>query len=364
MKIQRLFLRNVRSIKSLDLDFRDPMTGKPMSRIVLAGANGSGKTTILESIFGLLTGAERYGQRETNRYSELRDVEINLSVFAQMQIFFEIQIHGGVWNTLSVSYGEKTQILSDGFSEIALVGGPPPPLGNFPLSFEQPRLPGSLFVQLANSIEIAKKTEPSTEGSLLYFPSNRYLPNISQGQLSVEPQIYHWAYRYSSSKEWKGSIENYLFSLNYLDLEDRDRNIHADRFGRAVTLVNSVLDKKRIARIERGRVIVETDQGETHGLGELSSGERHLVLLLIEIIRRVVKGSVILIDEPEISLHPAWQRGLVVALDKIIEQYDAQVIMATHSSEIASMVMPHEVLFLSDLDLPLGEWKPEQEALA
>ena len=29
MKVQQLFLRDVRSIKSLDLDFRDPVTGKP-----------------------------------------------------------------------------------------------------------------------------------------------------------------------------------------------------------------------------------------------------------------------------------------------------------------------------------------------
>jgi len=47
MKVERLFLQNVRSIKSLDLDFGDPVTSKPMSRIVLAGANGSGKTTML-----------------------------------------------------------------------------------------------------------------------------------------------------------------------------------------------------------------------------------------------------------------------------------------------------------------------------
>ncbi len=60
MKIQQLFLRNVRSIKGLDLDFRDPVTSKPMSRVVLAGANGSGKTTILECLFGLLSTAGTY----------------------------------------------------------------------------------------------------------------------------------------------------------------------------------------------------------------------------------------------------------------------------------------------------------------
>jgi hypothetical protein len=38
--------------------------------------------------------------------------------------------------------------------------------------------------------------------------------------------------------------------------------------------------------------------------------------------------------------------------------------MATHSIEIATSVMPEEVINLSDLDnLPRGEWKPEKEAL-
>ena len=76
-------------------------------------------------------------------------------------------------------------------------------------------------------------------------------------------------------------------------------------------------------------------------------------------------GSVLLIDEPEISLHPTWQRGLVAALNNIISQYDAQVILATHSLEIATSVMPHEVINLSDLDdRPRGEWKPEAELAA
>ncbi|HKZ76783.1 MAG TPA: AAA family ATPase [Pyrinomonadaceae bacterium] len=171
--------------------------------------------------------------------------------------------------------------------------------------------------------------------------------------------------RYRANDEWKGSTESYLFSLNYLDLEDRDRQTPANRFDHAVELVNSILVGKRIARIEKGRVVVEKASGQSHGLGDLSAGEKQLALLLIEIIRRIVPGSVILIDEPEISRHSAWQRALVAALDKITQQYDAQVIMATHSLEIATSVMPHEVISLSDLDdLPRGEWKPEDELVA
>lgn len=363
MKVQQLFLRNVRSIKSLDLDFRDPVTGKPMSRIVLAGANGSGKTTTLECLFGLLAAAEKYGKGELNHYSTLGDIGFDLSTKAGIRMEFEIETGDGS-TVLSVSYGASQSIGETAASEQAFVGGAVRPGRmireiRIPIAEKSP-----LFTALAQTIQSASDKETAPLGSVLYFPDDRYLPSMEPGELRFEPRIYQWAYRYKPSESWEGSTASYLFSLNYLDLEDRDRKMPANRFGQTIELVNSILEGKKIARIEKGRLVVETDKGETHGLNDLSSGEKQIVLLLIEISRRIVPGSVILIDEPEISLHLAWQRGLVVALDKIIEQYDAQVIMVTHSPEIAGMVLPHEVKFLSDLNAPLGEWKPENEVLA
>ncbi len=362
MKVQHLFLRNVRSIKSLDLDFRDPVTDKSMSRIVLAGANGSGKTTILECIFGLLSAAEQYGTGEIDQYSKLQGVEIDLSADVQLQLIFEVRSISDGPVMLSVVYGANGPVADElSVSEKAIVGGKSRSRRvrqiKTPLSEKSP-----LFARLAGSIQNASQREGETVGSILYFPHNRHLPSVPQGELGFEPRLYKWAYRYQAGDQWKGSTESYLFSLNYLDLEDRDRKMPANRFSQAVELVNSILDGKRIARIQKGRVIIETTDGQTHGLGDLSAGEKQLVLLLIEITRRIVPGGVILIDEPEISLHAAWQRALVAALDKIIEQYDAQVILATHSLEIATSVMPHEVISLSHLDdLPRGEWKPEDE---
>ena len=358
MKVQQLFLRNVRSIKSLDLDFRDPVTGKPMSRIVLAGANGSGKTTILECLFELLSAAGRYGEARVKFPSYFLD--------AYLKLIFEVDFPGNMSAILSVSYGADEQTRSD------IPGGQRRQLKDRAsryeyletLSKDAPEAPTSRFNQLTEMIGRAANREGEGVGSILYFPHSRSLPAIPQGELGFEPKLYQWTYKYEAWGEWKGSIESYLFSLNYLDLEDRDRRMTANRFGQTVELVNSILVDKRIARIEKGRVVVETTSGQTHGLNDLSSGEKQLVLMLIEIARRVVPGSVILIDEPEISLHPTWQRGLFAALDKIIEQYDAQVILATHSLEIATSVMPEEVISLSDLDnLPRGEWKPEKEAL-
>ena len=365
MKVQQLFLRNVRSIKNLDLDFRDPVTRKPLSRIVLAGANGSGKTTILESLYGLLAAAEKYGKGAIDYYSQLRDVAIPLTAEIQLRVLFEVKLPNSLPIVLSVSYGDKEISVTEiSISEAASVGGHRPSLGDKQVQWLENLKNASLFKQLASSVRSASERQGETIGSILYFPHNRHLPSVPQGELGFEPKAYQWAYKYQASDEWKGSTESYLFSLNYLDLEDRDRKFPANRFSQTVAVVNAVLVGKQIARIEKGRVVIETDGGQTHSLDDLSSGEKQLVLLLIEITRRVVPGSVILIDEPEISLHPTWQRGLMAALDKIIEQYEAQVILATHSLEVATSVMPEEVISLSDLGLPRGKWEPEREALA
>ncbi|MEK7312766.1 MAG: AAA family ATPase, partial [Chloroflexota bacterium] len=114
MKIQRLFLRNVRNIKSLDLDFRDPVTGKPMSRIVLAGANGSGKTTILESLFGLMALTAKYAKGETGIFSRLEDATIVLSRESGLQLIFDANLGKSTPTTLSVYYGaEGSEIVHD-----------------------------------------------------------------------------------------------------------------------------------------------------------------------------------------------------------------------------------------------------------
>jgi ABC-type lipoprotein export system ATPase subunit len=362
MKIQRLFLRNVRNIKELDLDFRDPVTGKPMSRIVLAGANGSGKTTILECLYGLIATAGKFLTAETAFYDKLQDTDIVLATASSLQAFVELEFSAERVESLSLFYGvsKETMVEDSGISESVWVGGRMRQQGSLWGPGDE-----SLQMRLARSIQRGAKHEEEAVDSVLFFPYNRNLPAVKQSQIQEERKTYQWAYRYKATNKWKGSPESYLVWLNLLDLEDyRDRNKEANRFSQAVELINSILVGKRIARVRDGKVIVETEKGESHGLGDLSSGEKQIVLLIIEILRRIIPGSVILIDEPEISLHSAWQRGLVVALDKIIEQYDAQVILATHSLEIASMVLPHEVLFLSDLNVPLGKWNPENEVIA
>jgi len=66
----------------------------------------------------------------------------------------------------------------------------------------------------------------------------------------------------------------------------------------------------------------------------LSSGEQHELVMLYDLLFRATKNSLILIDEPEISLHAAWQEQWLDDLDEIANLSDFRAIVATHSPEI------------------------------
>jgi predicted ATP-binding protein involved in virulence len=68
-------------------------------------------------------------------------------------------------------------------------------------------------------------------------------------------------------------------------------------------------------------------------LPSLSSGERQLLIIIAHVVLRAKReGGVIIIDEPELSLHLRWQEKLV---EKLVELNDTmQFIFATHSPEI------------------------------
>lgn len=66
----------------------------------------------------------------------------------------------------------------------------------------------------------------------------------------------------------------------------------------------------------------------------LSSGEKHLLALYYHLVFVAQPGSLIFIDEPELSLHVVWQRDFLEDLQRIIELRQFDVLIATHSPQI------------------------------
>ncbi len=67
---------------------------------------------------------------------------------------------------------------------------------------------------------------------------------------------------------------------------------------------------------------------------DLSSGEQHELVLLYALLFKVKPGSLVMIDEPELSLHVGWQVEFLKDLQEIIKLTNIQILIATHSPDI------------------------------
>jgi ABC-type transport system involved in cytochrome c biogenesis ATPase subunit len=81
---------------------------------------------------------------------------------------------------------------------------------------------------------------------------------------------------------------------------------------------------------EQGFVMTLSDGGAL-APSDLSSGEQQLLVLAYQIIFLAARGTVVLIDEPELSLHVNWQSTLVDDLMAMASPNHLSFILATHS---------------------------------
>ena len=77
-----------------------------------------------------------------------------------------------------------------------------------------------------------------------------------------------------------------------------------------------------------------TDDGKPIDLESLSSGEQNEIIILYKLIFDVPGDMILLIDEPEISLHVIWQEEFMEDLEEISNVRKQQMIIATHSPQI------------------------------
>ncbi|MBC8487677.1 MAG: AAA family ATPase [Bacteroidetes bacterium] len=87
------------------------------------------------------------------------------------------------------------------------------------------------------------------------------------------------------------------------------------------------LDKKR-------EVYFKNEYSEKISISELSTGEQELITKAFTLYLADIKDSVILIDEPETSLHPNWQNKIIKVYEDFAKANNNQVIIATHSPHI------------------------------
>lgn len=76
--------------------------------------------------------------------------------------------------------------------------------------------------------------------------------------------------------------------------------------------------------------------GEELPVNKLSSGERHLLMLMTRAFLMRTTGGLMIVDEPELSLNSAWQRKLIASILDAFGGGACQLLIASHSLEICS----------------------------
>ena len=101
-----------------------------------------------------------------------------------------------------------------------------------------------------------------------------------------------------------------------------------------MAILNKRFKYKKLTISKKNGFAFTAFNGTDLELSSLSSGEQHEIVLLYELLFKVKEDSLILLDEPELSLHIGWQQEFLEDIQDITKLTGFDVLIATHSPDI------------------------------
>ncbi len=137
--------------------------------------------------------------------------------------------------------------------------------------------------------------------------------------------------------EWlinKAQINRINKFINIVDASKEKIDVEYAPIREFISLINSYFKEsgKKISIDPIGQILINRPNNKNCGIEGLSSGEKQIMIIFANSILRKRKGTIYIIDEPELSLHVGWQERFISDIQNI--QSGAQYIFATHSPEI------------------------------
>lgn len=138
----------------------------------------------------------------------------------------------------------------------------------------------------------------------------------------------------------EGSLNPWQLGMLELYLADADAKLDSfsnvlKRIDLLEEIVNARLLRKSLhIDANNGLVVTRGLDGSSVPLTALSSGEQHEIILMFDLLFNVQSGSIVMIDEPEISLHIGWQKKFIADVLRISALVGFQFVVATHSPQI------------------------------
>lgn len=302
MKVKRLKFKNHKVLGDLDISFQID-SNNTLDTIVFIGENGTGKTTILREIYNLMdlenmqnSGNKIFLELEENEKAILKKypLEKNNNIIMEEDILYDcIDIKKEVYDFEDI---EKDKYKS----------------------------------------------------KVIYLPTE-----VNFNSLKSVDRTFRYKYKFRNEinenliSDLPSSIANKIY-VEMIMNEDLPARESKEKVCKEVNSVFESMDLDiefvGLSKDENTVPIFRNIEGKEFDINGLSSGEKQLFLRALSLKFLNVNNSIILIDEPEISLHPRWQRKIVNVYENIGE--NNQIIIATHSPHIIGNVKKEQLRVL------------------
>jgi len=351
MRLRRVSLENFRAKQAAELKLGSRLT-------LLMGENGSGKTTFLDAIaIALGTILTHFPRAKGKRFKQRGDIfQCNGREAPYTRIEVESMKDGLAWDCLQKR--DKSQRTAN-------------------------QTPRSLGVKALNQYLDQHILEPWQEGLNFELPVIAYY-GVSRAVLDVPMRIRRRGFskhdtRFDSFADSLNSTSRFRSSFIWfhdkeheelhLKQEKRDFNTRLPELDAVRRCISSLLPHVSNPRtITNPPRFLITYQGQEFEIDQLSDGYKTMFGLAMDLGRRMVEANpsssdpltteaVVLIDEVDLHLHPAWQQHVVSDFLRTLP--NTQFILTSHSPILVESI--NNLLKRHDIDHLLKKYPEEFE---
>lgn len=302
MKVKRVEFNNHKILGDLEVSFQG-YNNNTLDTIVFIGENGTGKTTILREIYDLMD-IENTSKSENKIFLELEENEKYLLKTYPLEKNNSIIM--------------EDDILYD-------------------------------FVDIDNEVCNFEDIEKDKyKSKVIYLPTEINFNSLKRVDRTFR---YKYKFRNEINENLISDLPSAIANRIYIEMimnEDLPARESREKVCKEVNSIFKSMDLDvefvGLSKNEDTIPIFRNIEGKEFDISELSSGEKQLFLRALSLKFLNVNNSIILIDEPEISLHPRWQRKIINVYENIGE--NNQIIIATHSPHIIGNVKKEQLRVL------------------
>jgi len=181
------------------------------------------------------------------------------------------------------------------------------------------------------------------DGNFLYKKDN----NNASGSIDVE---YPYVYFYEAGQSNQKSAEDVILKFVDMLIYQQDKK-SSEAYSEVQKLLGELfLDfdlQIEFMGIDQDRkIFFKNKNNDKIPIEELSSGEQELITKSFSLYLVDIRNSIILVDEPEGSMHPNWQNRIATVYQQIADKNNNQVLLATHSPHIVASVKKDQIRVL------------------